>query len=295
MTHEAKVTRKLCSSEGCPNRAVQGGVCIRHGARQKRKNCAVVGCTSTSKAVKDRKCKRHAHGTNERKATKNESIEDLTLEGREKDKSPPASKLKLSRSPPICHSKALTASKLIRSPPAFACKIIRPPPAAYTGACIPLHPTPSHFQGDMDLFKDEPVPEFSSLLNFPCYMSMKLENAKSTRKFCVMCGQEREIKKSREGHPPTIPNQNKGVCTDCDVKVWVYYKTGLQIKWCKGCKNFRMWATFGAHGHGVKSKCVPCRERQRENYKNRKEMAGEKYKKQKQKQIAMMNVKDGEC
>jgi hypothetical protein len=54
-----------------------------------------------------------------------------------------------------------------------------------------------------------------------------------------------------------------------------------------------MWATFGAHGHGVKSKCVPCRERQRENYNNRKEMAGEKYKKQKQ--IAMMNVKDGEC
>lgn len=130
----------------------------------------------------------------------------------------------------------------------------------------------------MDLFKDEPAPEFSSLLNFPCYMTMKPENAKSTRS-CVMCGQEREIKKSREGHPPTIPNQNKGVCTDCDTKVWIY-KTGLQIKWCKGCKNFRMWATFGTHGG--KSKCVPCRERQRENYKNKKEIAGEKYKKQKE-------------
>ena len=34
MRHGAKVTVKLCSSEGCTNNAKKGGVCIRHGAYQ---------------------------------------------------------------------------------------------------------------------------------------------------------------------------------------------------------------------------------------------------------------------
>ena len=32
MRHGAKV--KLCSSEGCTNQAVRGGVCFRHGAKR---------------------------------------------------------------------------------------------------------------------------------------------------------------------------------------------------------------------------------------------------------------------
>jgi hypothetical protein len=61
-----------------------------------------------------------------------------------------------------------------------------------------------------------------------------------------------------------IPNQNKGLCTGCDVKVWVVRSSGMQIKWCKGCKNFRPWAAFGEKGHATK--CVRCRDRQREKY-----------------------------
>jgi len=61
-----------------------------------------------------------------------------------------------------------------------------------------------------------------------------------------------------------IPTQNKGLCTICDVNVWVVVATGLEIKWCKGCKNFKAWAAFGEKG--LATKCVKCRARQREKY-----------------------------
>jgi hypothetical protein len=61
-----------------------------------------------------------------------------------------------------------------------------------------------------------------------------------------------------------IPRQNKGLCTACDVTVWVFVESGLEIKWCKGCKNFRPWAAFG--DKGLATKCVRCRDRQREKY-----------------------------
>jgi hypothetical protein len=61
-----------------------------------------------------------------------------------------------------------------------------------------------------------------------------------------------------------IPRQNKGICTKCDVIVWVIAESGLQIKWCKGCKNFRSWAAFGEKGGATK--CTKCRDRQREKY-----------------------------
>ena len=67
----------------------------------------------------------------------------------------------------------------------------------------------------------------------------------------------------------TIPTQNKGLCTRCDVNVWVVVTSGLEIKWCKGCKNFRPWAAFGEKG--LATKCVRCRERQREKYALQKE------------------------
>ena len=66
-----------------------------------------------------------------------------------------------------------------------------------------------------------------------------------------------------------IPTQNKGLCTICDVNVWIVAASGLEIKWCKGCKNFRPWAAFG--DKGLATKCVRCRERQREKYAMQKE------------------------
>ena len=92
---------------------------------------------------------------------------------------------------------------------------------------------------------------------------------------CVMCGQacpsSAAIKSKgavRTGKSNQelafIPTQNKGLCTLCDVNVWVIAKTGMEIKWCKGCKNFRCWAAFGEKGHATK--CLRCRDRQREKY-----------------------------
>lgn len=62
-----------------------------------------------------------------------------------------------------------------------------------------------------------------------------------------------------------IPRQNKGLCTSCDVSVWVMTNgSGLEIKWCKGCKNFRKWVDFGIKGFS--SKCQRCRAQQAERY-----------------------------
>lgn len=66
-----------------------------------------------------------------------------------------------------------------------------------------------------------------------------------------------------------IPTQNKGLCTMCDVNVWIVKSSGMVIKWCKGCKNFRTWAAFGDKGHATK--CIRCRDRQREKYAAQKE------------------------
>ncbi len=71
------------------------------------------------------------------------------------------------------------------------------------------------------------------------------------------------------GNYASIPTQNKGLCTICDVNVWLVTSSGLEIKWCKGCKNFRPWAAFG--DKGLATKCVRCRERQREKYALTKE------------------------
>jgi hypothetical protein len=71
-----------------------------------------------------------------------------------------------------------------------------------------------------------------------------------------------------------IPRQNKGLCTACDITVWVIMDSNsetnrLEIKWCKGCKNFRPWAAFG--DKGMATKCVRCRDRQREKYASQKD------------------------
>lgn len=164
--------------------------------------------------------------------------------------------------------------------------------------CIPLKPPiPSKYQGDMEKFKNAPVPEFTSLVNYPSHMSQKQAvNLPDGMRCCVMCGQacpcssgnksKKNKAKASEGLAPRssngqdhmgekgggfaiIPTQNKGLCTLCDVNVWVVSSTGLEIKWCKGCKNFRPWAAFG--DKGLATKCLRCRERQREKYALQKE------------------------
>lgn len=61
-----------------------------------------------------------------------------------------------------------------------------------------------------------------------------------------------------------IPKQNKGVCNNCDIAIWVHNPSGLLLKWCKGCKNFRKWSDFGLKGHS--SKTERCRQQQAERY-----------------------------
>ena len=132
------------------------------------------------------------------------------------------------------------------------------------------------------------LPDFHRLVNYPDYLSKSRSigsgdvsvsggsRAVGGKKCCVMCGKLRIcsasslIEKGRaavsgdDGTSHIIPRQNKGLCTACDVTVWVLVENGVEIKWCKGCKNFRQWAAFGDKGSATK--CVRCRERQREKY-----------------------------
>ena len=174
--------------------------------------------------------------------------------------------------------------------------------------CAPLKPPiPSKFQGDIEKNKDATVPEFTSLVNYPTNVANKMAAmAGDGLKICVMCGSACPCSSLPKGkckgggsdkdegralmqhhkQPPNahklngtassaqgcyaiIPTQNKGLCTFCDVNVWVVIQSGLEIKWCKGCKNFRPWAAFG--DKGLATKCVRCRDRQREKYALQKE------------------------
>lgn len=192
--------------------------------------------------------------------------------------------------------------------------------------CVPIKPPiPSKFQGDIEKYKDAPIPDFNNLVNFPGHMNNKPSpNVPEGMRCCVMCGQAcpcsmgGKNKKGKAGGGAygstgiggassagvaplsdstgsnnnkgggvsssasvatmasvssssyaNIPTQNKGLCTICDVNVWIVTSSGLEIKWCKGCKNFRPWAAFG--DKGLATKCVRCRERQREKYALQKE------------------------
>ena len=146
-----------------------------------------------------------------------------------------------------------------------------------------LHPI--HSETNKDVHRK--LPDFPRLVNFPDYLSRGqtrtggdggTPNAEGKR-HCVMCGKLRLCSKSAQRGNKTktadddnihiIPRQNKGVCTACDVAVWVMVaQDGLEIKWCKGCKNFKPWAAFGEKG--LATKCVRCRHRQREKYASQK-------------------------
>jgi hypothetical protein len=174
--------------------------------------------------------------------------------------------------------------------------------------CMPLKPPiPCKFQGDMEKMKNATVPEFTSLVNFPAHMSQKQASMiPDGMRCCVMCGHacpstasnknKKGVKKAanedgRNGMGGNsyaiIPTQNKGLCTQCDVNVWVVTSNNLEIKWCKGCKNFRPWAAFGEKG--LATKCVRCRERQREKYAAQKEEKDKK--KALNKAKALLNAK----
>ena len=180
-------------------------------------------------------------------------------------------------------------------------------------------PIPSYFQGDMRMWADAPVPEFPYLVNYPSEKAVTLRNppnhADGVLRTCVMCGRscpygqrnesgkkrssssangtgaggcgkkkqasafvraEEEAADAAEGRV-IIPTQNKGLCTSCDKTVWKVRSTGLQIKWCKGCKNFRPWAAFGVEG--FKSKCLECRNQQKERYAQKQKSKGLKVRK----------------
>jgi hypothetical protein len=164
--------------------------------------------------------------------------------------------------------------------------------------CMPLKaPIPSKYWGEAEKIKDSPIPDFHQLVNFPDYLNKMRPNgseppgsvsATNGKRPCVMCGKHRVCsastansnvilrrskKQGEEDVTPVaddedsshiIPRQNKGLCTACDISVWVFVESGLEIKWCKGCKNFRPWAAFG--DKGLATKCVRCRDRQREKY-----------------------------
>eukprot|EP00539_Tryblionella_compressa_P020081 CAMPEP_0178859582 /NCGR_PEP_ID=MMETSP0747-20121128/1282_1 /TAXON_ID=913974 /ORGANISM="Nitzschia punctata, Strain CCMP561" /LENGTH=292 /DNA_ID=CAMNT_0020525969 /DNA_START=17 /DNA_END=895 /DNA_ORIENTATION=+ len=163
----------------------------------------------------------------------------------------------------------------------------RPPSA---NRCVPLKgPVPSKFWGEAEKTKEVVLPDFHRLVNYPDYLSKTRgdTNSPDGKKNCVMCGKLRicsatslvnkgRISASKSADPSEtedtshiIPRQNKGLCTACDVTVWVVVADGLEIKWCKGCKNFRPWAAFGDKGSATK--CVRCRERQREKYAMQKD------------------------
>jgi hypothetical protein len=139
--------------------------------------------------------------------------------------------------------------------------------------CYPKSkPHSTHFKGEFDM--DARIPDFSFLTNYPPGRANELPEG---TKCCVMCGEIRgcnpgkstktKSMKSSEGYSQdtvVIPNQNKGLCTLCDVEVWVIKKDDTEIKWCKGCKNFKAWCTFGEKGSATK--CMCCRDRQREKY-----------------------------
>jgi hypothetical protein len=125
--------------------------------------------------------------------------------------------------------------------------------------CVPLQgPIPPKFQGNIKDMQQQSVPEFHCLANFQDLQAG----------YCTMCGHARPKKGTKGATGAVIPPQNKGVCTECDVKVWVVLENDLQVKWCKGCKNFRLWASFGEKGHT--SKCFPCRDYQAHRYRLQK-------------------------
>ena len=80
--HGAKVKRKIrtCNTEGCANQVRKGGVCIRHGAKRTKKKytCSYEGCNNH--VVKGGVCIRHGHHGQERLAVMKDVPTLLSME-----------------------------------------------------------------------------------------------------------------------------------------------------------------------------------------------------------------------
>ncbi|CAJ1937714.1 unnamed protein product [Cylindrotheca closterium] len=186
---------------------------------------------------------------------------------------------------PMLGTPTTTASKSQKTNEFPSASHTSPHVVMFMKSCVPLQGAPPpYFQGNMDVAAQLNLPEFMMLANYPNIAQNQ----------CKMCGLERALK-SKASKPsakkdlqkePTIPSQNKGVCTACDSQIWVIVDErpeaaplkGNQIKWCKGCKNFRPWASFGFKGSATK--CAPCRESQAERYKGRKQQQQQQQKQQ---------------
>ena len=82
-----------------------------------------------------------------------------------------------------------------------------------------------------------------------------------------MCGKVPSEGPGRSG--TFIPQQNKGVCRNCDKATWVHDNSGTHFKWCMGCKRFVNLVAFSEKLDA--SKCNGCRERGRIAYLQCKE------------------------
>ena len=134
--------------------------------------------------------------------------------------------------------------------------------------CTPVELTRESFHSSK---KRGPVllPEYRLLVNFP--NNIRREGRRhgaiqNDTRGCVMCGKVCAFGPARnfQARAQIIPRQNKGMCKHCDIKVWNVVELNVCIKWCKGCKNFRLWASFG--GRGNATKCEPCRNKAKESY-----------------------------
>jgi hypothetical protein len=91
------------------------------------------------------------------------------------------------------------------------------------------------------------VPDLANLMNFSHCVG---KNNRNGKKRCVMCGHLRSVLRivGQKLAVPIIPYDHKGVCTDCQVRVWKVVETNLEIKFCQQCKKFIEWSAFCNNG-----------------------------------------------
>jgi hypothetical protein len=133
-------------------------------------------------------------------------------------------------------------------------------------------PTDSELQDNIRGMAGVPLPSFADIVNVPAEVlsnpiksPQALEKAGLPPPKCVMC-------LHRMGEGCIIRSQNKGVCSNCDSGFWLHERTGMIVKWCKGCKKFGAASDFSSKVWA--SKCNLCRGRVKRAYAKRKENRG---------------------
>lgn len=163
----SKRVRRKCTVEGCPNRVVQGGLCISHGARRKlckhpgcnknvkkaglcsshgpaRKRCETEGCTKVS--VQGGRC--IAHGAKKKLCSVENCAKQAILNGMCKKH----------------HDQSRKDSNRVAPPPADTyCKVIEPEPTTTTKTSKPVR-KPTHTRG-LSLFQEMSAETVGNLLS----------------------------------------------------------------------------------------------------------------------------------